>query len=409
MKRNRVIAALLMIIGLTLLLLGLTRPGVSTLFVLGNPSDITSFTMPVAIQGACLVAAVIALGVGVMRLVPSTSRVLARHPMVPTAAVIATTSFALTAWAANGASLNVEGLLAGTLVLAVPIILGGLGGVVSERAGVVNIGIEGQMLAGAFMAAVLGTIAGNAIIGLLGGMVLGALTASLLALLSVRYLVDQIIVGIVANLLVLGVTSFLFAQVLRVAPAELNAPPILQPIRIPILSDIPLIGMPLFNQNIVVYATFGLTIFLSLTLFKTVWGVHLRSVGEFPAAAESSGINAVRMRYRAVLTGGAIAGLGGAFLTVGSVGTFTDNMVAGKGYLALAAVILGRWTPWGVFGTGLLFGFTYALQTTLTIVGTPVPSQIMLMIPYIVTIIAVAGASGRVRAPASVGMPYSRL
>ncbi|RWR16612.1 ABC transporter permease [Microbacterium enclense] len=312
-------------------------------------------------------------------------------------------------WAAAGATTAViplTGLLAGGLSLSVPLIFGAMCGVLSERVGVVNIAIEGQLLAGAFTSAIVATLTGNPYIGLAAAAVAGVLVSFVLAAFAIKYFVDQVIVGVVLNVLVVGLTSFLFSQLLAPNSALLNSPPRFARLPIPVLADIPIIGPMLFNQTIIVYLMYVTVVAVYVGLFHTRWGLRLRAVGEHPQAADTVGINIARTRFWNVSLGGAIAGLGGAFFTLGSVGAFNKEMTAGAGYIALAAVIFGQWDPIRATLAALLFGFASNLQNTLGVIGSPVPSEFMLMLPYVVTIFAVAGLVGKVRGPAAAGKPY---
>lgn len=303
-------------------------------------------------------------------------------------------------------SISLSGLLGGAVTLAVPLVFGSLSGVLSERVGVVNIAIEGQLLFGAFSAAVVGTITGNPFVGLIAAAVAGALVSLVLAAVSIKYLVNQIIVGVVLNVLVSGLTSFLFSTVLTANPERFNKPPRLGPIAIPFLSDIPVIGPILFRQSIVGYLMYLAVIVVYIGLYHTKWGLRVRAVGEHPQAADTVGINVNRTRFRNVLLGGAVAGIGGSFFTLVAVDSFSKDMSGGRGYIALAALIFGRWNPIGAFLAALLFGFADNLQQIISIIGSPVPGQFMAMLPYVLTIIAVAGLVGRSRPPAASGEPY---
>jgi simple sugar transport system permease protein len=309
-------------------------------------------------------------------------------------------------WASAGQTIPVPGLLIGTVSLSVPLIFGALGGVISERVGVVNVAIEGQLLAGAFVSAVVASVTGNPFVGLIGAVVAGTLVSFVLAAFSIKYLVDQVIVGVVLNVLVTGLTSFLYSQVLTADPDLLNSPPRFDRLPIPLLSEIPIIGPTLFRQTIVVYLMYIAVAVVFYGLFKTKWGLRVRAVGEHPQAADTVGIKVNATRFWNVSLAGAIAGLGGAYFTLGSVGAFNKEMTAGAGYIALAAVIFGRWDPIRATLAALLFGFASNLQNVLGIIGSPVPSEFMLMLPYVVTIFAVAGLVGRVRGPAAAGRPY---
>jgi ABC-type uncharacterized transport system permease subunit len=309
-------------------------------------------------------------------------------------------------WASAGHTIPVAGLLIGSVGLSVPLIFGALGGVISERVGVVNVAIEGQLLAGAFVSALVGSATKMPLLGLLAAMVAGALVSSVLAAFSIKYLVDQVIVGVVLNVLVTGLTNFLYSTVLSPANEVLNSPQRLARINIPVLSEIPIIGPVLFRQTIIIYIMYVAVFAVWYGLFHTRWGLRLRSSGEHPQAADTVGINVNRTRFWNVSLAGAIAGLGGAYFTLGSVGGFSKEMTAGAGFIALAAVIFGRWDPIKATFAALLFGFATNLQSVLGIIGSPVPSEFMLMLPYIVTIIAVAGLVGQVRGPAASGKAY---
>ncbi|MDN4614380.1 ABC transporter permease [Leifsonia sp. F6_8S_P_1B] len=315
--------------------------------------------------------------------------------------------FGFLAWAGSGElPVPVTGLLLGTISLSVPLVFGALGGVISERGGVVNVAIEGQLLAGAFVSAMTATLTGSWVVGLLAALIAGVLVSFVLAAFSIKYLVDQVIVGVVLNVLVTGLTSFLYSKVLAADPSLLNRPPRLPEWPIPVLSEIPIIGPVLFRQTIIEYLMYIAIFAVWFGLFKTRWGLRLRSVGEHPEAADTVGINVNGTRFWNVSLAGAVAGLGGAYFTLGSVGAFSKEMTAGQGFIALAAVIFGRWDPIKATLAALLFGFASNLQNVLGIIGSPVPSEFMLMLPYVVTIFAVAGLVGMSRAPAADGKPY---
>jgi general nucleoside transport system permease protein len=315
---------------------------------------------------------------------------------------------AFLSWAVRDQFMPLTGLLQGGLFLAVPLIFGSLSGVLCERAGVINIAIEGQLLSGAFASAVVASLTQNLYLGLMVAPIAGALVSLILATFAIKYAIDQVILGFVINVLVIGLTSFLYKRLLIPYQGTWNSPPTFDPIAIPILSRIPVIGPILFQQTIIVYFMYFLVAFIHIALFRTKWGLRVRAVGEHPTAADSMGIAVNRVRFRNVLYGGMVAGIGGAFITLGAVGSFGREMTAGKGFIALAALIFGRWTPLGALAAALLFGFVDNLQSVLSIIGAPIPSQFMLMAPYIVTIIAVTGLIGRVRAPAADGIPYRR-
>jgi simple sugar transport system permease protein len=319
-------------------------------------------------------------------------------------------------WAARDRSLNLTGLLSSALLRAVPIALAALSGVLCERCAVINIGIEGMMLVGAFFSTVAGSVAANIwewpswasmTFGLLSGLVVGALLGLLLAVLAVRFKIDQVIAGTAINILGMGLTSFLSARILTEF-AELNNPGIFSPVSIPILSNIPIVGPVFFEQNILVYTLLILMAVIHVMLFYTRWGLRTRAVGEHPRAADTLGINVFKTRYVNVALGGMVAGLAGAFLTLGSVGRFDELMTAGKGFIGLAAMIFGKWMPFGAFGSALIFGFADTLRTKLAILEVPIPSQFLVMAPYLVTMIALAGVVGEAVPPAADGQPYEK-
>lgn len=395
------------VVALVLLLLALGVPGTTTVFRLSSASaavalpDIALPAQATLVVLAAVCAALAAVGAIAIR----------RGSAPPAwAAIVAAVSAVLgfLTWAAAGATLPVVGLLGGSLALAVPLIFGSLAGVVSERVGVVNVAIEGQLLAGAFCSALLASVTGEPLVGLVAAAVAGMLVSLVLAVFAIRYLVDQVIVGIVLNVLVTGLTGFFYTQVLAPASAQLNSPPRLGRVAIPVLSDIPVIGPVLFHQTVIVYLMYIGVAAVAYGLYRTRWGLRLRSVGEHPRAAETVGIDVSRTRYLNVALAGLIAGVGGAFFTLGNVGAFNKEMTAGAGFIALAAVIFGRWNPLRAAAAGLLFGFVSNLQNTLSVIGSPVPSEFLLMAPYAVTIIAVAGFVGRSRGPAAAGKVYER-
>lgn len=302
---------------------------------------------------------------------------------------------------------TVVGLLAGALRRASPLALGALAGVLCERAGVVNIAIEGMLLGGAFAGAVVGSATDSLLFGLLGGIVVGLLLAGVLGILSIRYLVDQVVGGTFINIFSLGLTTFLAKGVLTSSP-DLNDPPTFTPFGIPVLEKVPVLGPVVFDNTFHVYAVLVLVPVVTVYLYRTRWGLRLRAVGEHPESADSVGINVKRTRYRAVMLGGAVAGLGGTFYSLDSAGSFQDNMTAGRGFIALAALIFGRWHPTGAFFAALVFGFAEEFANRLGLLGSDIPSQFLLMGPYLVTLVVVAGLIGKARPPAADGQPFER-
>ncbi|MBF9049406.1 ABC transporter permease [Roseobacter sp. HKCCD9010] len=307
-------------------------------------------------------------------------------------------------WATAGNAFSLTGMLQATVVRAMPIALGALAAVFCERVAVVNIAVEGMLLAGAFTGALMGSVLGGWG-GLLSAVVIGGLFGFILAALVVTYRMDQIIAGVVINLFVLGLTSYVSSQVFA-EMRHLNNAPVFRAIKIPVLGDIPVIGPMLFHQNIFVYGALIMVAVSTYYLFHTRNGLRARAVGEHPRAADTLGIDVYWTRYVHVTIGGMIAGFGGAWFTLGSVGRFDENMTGGRGFIALAAMIFGRWHPVGALMAALVFGFTDSLQQKLALLNTPIPSEFLAMAPYIATIIVVAGLIGRARAPAADGKPY---
>ena len=314
--------------------------------------------------------------------------------------------FAFLVWASAGGLVPVTSRLFGAVSLSVPLVFGALGGVIGERAGVVNVAIEGQLLLGAFSAALLSSITGNPFVGLVGAMIGGVLVASVLAAFAIKYLVEQVIVGVVLNVLVTGLTGFLYGALLAPNEQTLNTPVRFPRFEIPLLSDIPIIGPVLFNQTFIGYLMFITVAVVAWGLYRTRWGLRLRAVGEHPQAADTVGIRVNTTRFWNVSLAGAIAGIGGAYFTLVSVPQFTKDMTAGLGFIALAAVIFGRWDPIRATFAALLFGFATNLRNLLSVLETPIPVEFMAMLPYIVTILAVAGFAGQIRGPAAAGKPY---
>ncbi|SMH53728.1 ABC transporter permease [Maritimibacter sp. HL-12] len=317
---------------------------------------------------------------------------------------IALVIVAFLVWATAGKSFSLSGMLQATMVRAVPIALGGLAGVLSERVAVVNIAIEGMLLAGAFTGALMGSLLGGWG-GLVMAVLVGGMFGMMLAALVVTFRMDQIIAGVVINLFVLGLTSYVTSQVFA-HNRHLNNAEIFRSWKIPILGDIPVIGPMLFNQNLFVYGALILVGVTTYYLFHTKGGLRARAVGEHPRAADTLGIDVYFTRYLHVTLAGMVAGFGGAWFTLGSVGRFDENMTGGRGFIGLAAMIFGRWHPVGALSAALIFGFADSLQQKLALLNTPIPSEFLAMAPYIATIIVVAGLIGRARPPAADGKPY---
>ena len=385
------------------LFVGLRRDGEST-FRLSTPTDFFALpdaVLPSAATGIVLTVVLLLLTAAAVALVVRAARV----PIWLVAVFGVVFLVGFLTWTSAGATIPVPGLLLGALALSTPLIFGALGGVISERVGVVNVAIEGQLLAGAFVSAVVASATGSAVVGLASAMVAGVLVSMVLAVFSIRYIVDQVIVGVVLNVLVTGLTSFLYSQVLAKSEA-LNQGIRFPQLPVPGLSQIPIVGPVFFRQTIIVYLMYVAIAVVFYGLFRTRWGLRLRAVGEHPQAADTVGIKVNATRFWNVSLAGAVAGLGGAYFTLGSLGNFQKEMTAGAGFIALAAVIFGRWDPVKATLAALLFGFASNLQNVLGAIGSPVPSEFMLMLPYVVTIFAVAGLVGQSRGPAASGKPY---
>jgi general nucleoside transport system permease protein len=309
-------------------------------------------------------------------------------------------------WAVSGKSISLTGMLSVMVIRSVPITIGALAGLMCERAGVVNIAIEGMMISGAFTGAVVGSILGLWP-GVFAAILVGALLALLHGVLSIKYKVDQIISGTVINIFATGLTTYLYIKYLQ-DQQWLNEPGFFFPSPIPLLSKIPVIGPIFFTHNLYIYSMYILVALITIILFYTRWGLRLRSVGESPKTADTLGINVFRTRYIAVILGGILAGFAGSYFSLGSAGYFEQTMTAGRGFIALAALIFGKWTPIGSLEAGLLFGFSESLTTKLSIINIPIPAELLMMVPYVFTMVVLAGVVGRSRAPAADGVPYEK-
>ena len=322
-------------------------------------------------------------------------------------------AFAFLVWITSGTSMNLPGMIQSTLMAATPLTLGAMAGIFCERAGIINIAIEGMMLAGAFAAVAFASIFDSLWMGLLAASLVGGLMAALHAVLSVKYKVDQIISGTVINILAAGGTRFFNLRLLE--PAGMSTPGSFGVISIPVLSEIPIVGPIFFENQPTVYIMFILLIVVNFVIFATPWGLRMRACGEHPRAADTVGVHVNRMRYVSVIIGGLVAGIGGAYFSLGVVGTFEDGMTRGQGFVALAAMIFGNWNPVGGFLAALLFGFADALQVKMQIlqpvlpfINQPIPPEFLQTAPYILTIVVVAGVVGRAIAPAAEGKPYEK-
>lgn len=366
----------------------------------GDPVQLPVISLPTALTNLILSVALIAIGAyHALRGVRGVGRLFGLTALLALAVFLT--------WSIRGASLNLTGLLESTLIRAVPFLLGALAGIVCERSGIINIAIEGMMLTAAFVSAVVGSATHNLWVGLAAGILSAGLIAGIHAVFSIKFKVDQIISGTVINIFAVGITNYLNLRWLT-ANQELNNSGTFPKLPIPVLSDVPILGTILFNQNVLVYLALFLMFVVQFVLFSTRWGLRTRAVGEHPKAADTLGVNVFRTRYINVILGGMLAGIAGCFLTLGSVGRFDRVMTNGRGFIALGAMIFGNWMPFGSFFASLLFGFMDSLQLKLQILTSVIPSEFLLMAPYLATMVVLAGVVGRVRPPAAEGVPYEK-
>jgi ABC-type uncharacterized transport system permease subunit len=372
--------------------------------------SVPNLVLPAA--GTCYVLGAITLALAVVRLLSLLGRLSLGRPAgrVLIGVVLFAFVVSLMAWADAGQSIafNVVNLLQGTLNDSIPIMLGALTGVICSRSGVINIAIEGQLLLGAFCAAIATSVTGSLWLGLLCGALAGSLVAVLLAVFAISYVVDQVVLGVVINALILGLTGYLYNAIMVPYGDTLNNPSTFGAWKVPGLGDIPIIGPVFFDSSVFLYLTYVLLAVVQIGLFRTRWGLRTRAIGEHPLAADTVGISVIAMRYRNVILAGLIAGVGGAYFTIGSVGSFGIDMTSGEGYIALAAMIFGRYSPYGAIAAALLFGFTTQLQSILSSINVPIQSNLLLLTPYVVTIIVVAGLVGKVRGPRAEGVPFTK-
>jgi ABC-type uncharacterized transport system permease subunit len=404
-ERRHVAAATFAVLGLIdIVVFGLLAHAGDAGFALSQPGlGIAIPVVRIPAAPACYLLGAVCLGLAVLRVTVPFGR---RAKRIAIAVALVCFVLALLCWADAGAiPLNLIVIVQGTWVQAIPLVLGALAGCLCERSGVINIAIEGQLLFGAFSAAIVASAFGGIWVGLIAGSLTGGLVGLVLAVFAITFLMDQIILGVVLNVLALGMTNYFFDRLMSTNP-NYNVGNTFGAIKIPGLAQIPVIGPIFFDSNIFLYITYAAIIVIQIALFRSRWGLRVRAVGEHPTAADTVGIPVLWTRYRNVILGGLIAGIGGAFLTVGSVGQFTPGMSSGFGYIALAALIFGRWTPLGATAAAVLFGFSLELALVLPTVNAVLPAPIMNMAPYVATIIAVAGLVGKVRAPKADGQPY---
>jgi simple sugar transport system permease protein len=329
--------------------------------------------------------------------------------------LIAPWLFALFANLLAGKPAILTNVIGGSLELATPIAMAAMAGILSERSGMLNIALEGKMLIGAFTASVVSSLVhiatGNVLLATFAGvgvaMIAAGLTGLLLAWLGIRHKVNQIISGTVINIGAVGITNFIFLRILQ-HNTQYNSPPSVEQMRLPLLADLPVLGPILFSAKPFVYVGYVLVVVLTYMIYRTRWGLRLRASGEKPAAAGTVGVNVLAIRYRAIILAGLISGLAGSYLSLATAGSFQMQMTAGKGFIGLAAMIFGAWHPIGAFFAALVFGFADGTQSLLSILGVEVAPQLLNSVPYVVTIVVVAGVVGRVRGPASAGQPYEQ-
>ncbi|MEV6964910.1 ABC transporter permease [Hamadaea sp. NPDC051192] len=404
-NRARKTGAVLAVLGLiATVVFGLLASTKTTHYALGTTTS--GAAIPIPGKLGAIVFGLIALGAGLALMI--TQKRFGLWVGVSLGAFVISSLCWQVSQAANGDTIPLGSLAQLTVLAALPLIFGSIGGVLCERTGVVNVAIEGQLLTGAFLGAFLGSVAGSYWVGLLAAAVGGVIISALLAVFAIRYLVDQVVIGIVLNTFALGITGYLYEQIMRSDTQAYNSPPRLPEWDIPLLSKIPIIGPALFQGTILTYAAMVLVAVVTIALYRTRWGLRTRAVGEHPKAADTLGVRVLGLRYTNVLIAGAVAGFGGAYFSMVSATSFTKNLTGGAGFIALAAMIFGRWQPIGALFASLFFGFAGALATTLGSIATPIPSDFLNMLPYIATIFAVAGLVGRVRAPAADGKPYEK-
>ncbi len=407
-RRRMAIGLSLLVIGLLIFLLFVlgTQPGQQATFKLNltgtsNAIPIPDLTLPVQPSLYFLIAVIVFLG--------GWQFARGTRSLGWTIGIVAfcfIASFLI--WATKDNSFSLVGMMATSMVSATPIALAALCGVISERAAVINIGLEGMMLISAQTAVVSATLTHNLYVGLLVAILTGALFAAIHAVLVIRFNMDQIVSGTAINIFATGATSFVAKFYLEKQINLLNNSDTFPTFSIPLLSKIPILGPVLFEDNLIFYLTLLLVVVIYILLFYTPWGLRTRAVGEHPKAADTLGINVYLMRYVNVIIGGMIAGIGGAYFTIGSVGRFDQNMTNGKGFIGLAAMIFGNWNPIGAYLASLLFGFADLLQVKMQILSVPIPSEFLAMAPYIVTIIVLTGVVGRAIPPAADGKPYEK-
>jgi simple sugar transport system permease protein len=407
--RTRLAAGILLLFtGLVIILLfGVnTKPGLNTTFGLTPLGDKNVIPIPDLVlpaQPAIYMLAIVAIFVGGWQLARGIKSTGLLAGVVAFCFV-----FAFLIWAARDNSMDLVGMMNTSVVRATPIALAALCGVISERAAVINIGLEGIMLMSAMTSVMIATLLHNLYAGLVAGMLTGMIIAGLHAILVIYFKVDQIISGVAVNIVGTGASSFISNRYMQIYTDQINNSGIFPNIPIPLLAKIPILGPVVFENNVIVYIMLILVAVTFVVLFYTRWGLRTRAVGEHPKAADTLGVRVYMTRYVNVILGGLVAGIGGAYFTIGSVGRFDKMMTAGKGFIGLAAMIFGNWNPVGALGSSMIFGFADSLQVKMQILNIPVPTEFLQMAPYLVTIIVLAGLVGKVHTPAADGSPYEK-
>ena len=406
--RDRIVGIIFVVLGLVIYLFfyKAIASGTISTFIM-TPGGITRGVVGnwiISARPVLIVLAIILIGIGIYQFIFG----LGKQGNLFLALACVAFVFSFLIYVSAGKRLNLASLFSSALSMAVPITLASFSGILCERSGIVNIAIEGMMLMGAMVGSIVGSITKNIWLALAMAMIGGGLLALVHAWMSIKYKVNQIISGTVINIFSMGMTSYISSMYLQHIQS-LNKTPRFPSVSIPLLADIPFIGPIVFYNSLFVYGMILLMIILQFALFRTRWGLRLRSVGEHPKAADTLGINVYKTQYTAVILGGLMAGIAGAYFSLGSVGRFVEGMTAGNGYIGLAAMIFGGWNPFNAMMAGILFGFADAMASSVSILGSSIPGQFINMLPYVVTMSVLAGlVGGHSTGPAASGVPYEK-